>query len=701
MLLSGPSIEAPEQSTSGTPLTGTLRRRWALILCTWMVVAGGASAFIWKHFGTEYKAVGFIKVAPFIRPVLNPDEQSGLLPFYNAFVMGQMQSITHPGVLKRAVESPEVQKLPWTSRVSDPVDYLARKLKIENEQNSELISVSLLGAEPKELAPIVNAVLRAYHEKVVADSQVEDSAQLKLLYQEQAKREEELKNQHDEIYNLANEVGAMPLGDQKDAAFSGIQQVQIELKKAQTERVAAEAHLNALKQRGPTPLSPLELEQLKAEVAAGDLELASLNLTRQMDEQRLFQAQQLGPDHRDVRFTRERLELIKRKMAERASELERSVAGIAEARAAALHLAELKQAEQRFTEASQKEKALQDVSREDFAMLGTMGKNAVQLQALRGKADLTTQLHNQVLQRIQHLEVEKQRPARVTIDTWAAEPTSPAKDQRPKLTILAIIGGFFMALSLAVIVDSRDTFVRCEDDVRRNVGLTVLGTRTIPKRRHVSNKEILACIAEEIRGIRGCVLFAGGRHEFKTLLITSPNPREGKTHTAGDLAVALAESGRRVLLIDADNRKRDLTRRLGADDRPGLADLLANGHLPQEFILATSTTNLSFLPAGPACETFSELLVRPGQLERIRDAFGIYDLVIVDSPPVLLSNDACIWARYMDTVLMVLRARHSAREDALAAKDKLSQMGGRIMGAVLNGVSSRPRYYSRYAYVES
>lgn len=702
IIIPGHSAEpAEQQEASGnqTSLIAIARRRWALILCTWLIVAGGLSAFIWAYFGTQYEAVGFIRIAPSIRPVLFKDEESGILPFYNAFVAGQMQNLTHTTLLKRAVESPEVQQLPWVKQSSDPVSYLAEHLKVDNPENSELIAVTMTGPDPTQLAPTVNAVIRAYHEKILAESVNDDAAQLKLLYAQQAKLEEELKEQHAGLYNFANEVGALSLGDQKDATFSGIQQVQIELKKAQSERVASEAHIEALKQRGPTPLTPVETEQLKQEMLFSDGELAALTVARQMDEQRLMQmGQHLGPDHREVRFTRERLGQIKQKITDRANLVLQSVASVAEARARSLHEAELKKAEQNRHEATHREKSLQEVVRDDLAMLGTMGKNSVQLQAMREKAELTKQLHNQVLQRIQHLEVEKQRPARVSIDTWATDPTAPAKDKRLKLTVLAVIAGLFMALTLGIVADSRDTFVRCEDDVRRTVGLTVLGTRTIPKPRHVSNKEIIASIAEEMRGIRGCILFAGENQDFKSLLITSPNPQEGKTKTAGDLAVALAESGRRVLLIDSDNRKRDLTRQLGADSQPGLTELLENGHRPRDFVLETSTSGLSFLPAGRLCATFSELLVRPGQIERIRESFNDYDLVVVDSPPVLLSNDACIWARFTDTILMVLRARKSAREDALAAKQKLSQMGGRIMGAVLNGVNSRHGYYSRYSY---
>jgi len=694
--------QTEEKSRTSVSLSATLRRRWALILATWIVVTGGLTALIWTQFHIEYEAVGLVRVAPVIRPILFRDEESGFLPFYNAFMAAQMQNIKTATVLKRAVEAPEVQALQWVSKTSDPVAYLSKHLKIENPDAGEYIAVSMMGPDPRELAPTVNAVLRAYEQKVLADNQSDDTAQLELLYDKQEKLEQELQQQHKELYSFATEVGTLSLGDHKEAAAAGIQTIQVKLKEAQAARVAAQARLESLRRRGPAPLSSAEFDHLQQQVLLADDELASLNVARQLDEQRLISlSRQLGPDHRDLRYTRERVEQLKSRIAERTRALSESVNALAEARARLLFEAECRAAEQAFDEASQKERALEEVVRDDLNRMGTMGKNAVQLQALQSKTKLTEQLHGQVSERIQHLEVEKQRHARVSIDSWASEPTSPARDKRPKLTAVAIAAGLFMGLALALLVDSRDTFVRNVEDVRQNVGLTVLGTRSMPSWRQGTDKDVLATVAEEIRGIRGCVLFAGGSQDFRSLLITSPNPREGKTHTAGELAIALAESGRRVLLIDADNRKRDLTHQLGADDRPGLSELLADGQDPEDFILSTSTPGLSFLPAGAISDRFSELLVRPGQLERVRAAFDDFDLVLVDSPPVLLSNDACIWARYIDTVLVVLRVKHSSREDALAAKDKLTQMGGRIMGAVLNGVEHRTHYYSRYAYAPS
>ena len=92
VIMSGPLIPPADEAKSGLSISGTLRRRWLLIVCTWVLLAGGATAFIWHHFGTEYEAVGFIRMAPYIRPVLNADEGSGILPFYNAFVWARCRA---------------------------------------------------------------------------------------------------------------------------------------------------------------------------------------------------------------------------------------------------------------------------------------------------------------------------------------------------------------------------------------------------------------------------------------------------------------------------------------------------------------------------------------------------------------------------------------------------------------------------------
>ncbi len=685
--------------TGNNALKGTLARRWPLILGVWLLIGGGLSAYVWKHFPQEYEAVGMVRVAPTISRIVFRDDDDNMLPYYGPFLKTQMELTRSKAVLKRAVALLDQASFTWAPPDVDPVEYLTEELEIDNPDNTELVSVTLPGRDPKVLAPVVNAVLDAYMEKVKQQDASADTETLELLYQKQSGLETELKSRHDDLYALAAQFGALSLGSQQDAAVAGAQQIQLELKKAQAARIAAEARLRAAREQGPRPLPAEDLARLRGELAAGDPDLAGLLFARQLDEQKLIQgAQQLGPAHREMKAARDRVAQIEQRMAARQVALGSVVAEQAAYRAQSAYQTQLRDVEQTYAAAVQQEQALLELVKEESASLAAMGHNAVQLQALRDKAAQTQQLYDAVRDRIQHLEMERQRPARISIDAKAVEPTSPAKDKRPKFTILVVGMGLFLAMFVGAVVDARDTSLRCEADVRRELGLNLVGTRTIPRARSRTDRAVLASLTEEIRGIRGCVLVAGECREVRSVLITSANPREGKTRMAADLAVALAESGRRVLLIDADNRKRDLTRLFGADGRPGLSTLLADGCEGADVICSTSTADLSFLPAGKEHDQFSELLVRPGQIDRVRRCFLGYDLIVVDSPPVLLSNEPGIWARHVDSVLMVVRAKFSARADAVAAKDRLSQMGGRIMGAVLNGAPCRAGYYRRYGY---
>lgn len=690
-----------EQQTGGISLATALKNRWRLVILVWLLICGPGLAFVWSRFDTEYRAEGIVRLAPMIPRVVFSTENNGMVPLYSSFLTTQMQLITNEAILNRAVDMPGIRSLPCFQGITDPARYLSASLKIENPLNSELISVSYGGTDPKVLAPVVNSVLKAYMEQVIEQDQSSDLQKLEALYKKQSDLEQEVKERNDELYNMATEFGTLSLDSQQDTAFASVREMEIELKRAQAVRVSTQARLEALKTQGPMPISMLDLAQIRAEILNRDPELLSLGLNRQAEEHRILQSgQQLGPGHRENKFSRERLTQFDRLIAAREKVLEDSVAALANYRATLIHEAEKQKAQHDLIEATQRENAVQEILQGDLARATVTGRNAVQLQAVRERVDQSKQLYRTVLDRIQSLEVEKQRPARVTVVSWASEPLVPARDKRSKLSILVVAGSLFMAFALAVFVDSHDTSLRCEEDVRRNVGLNLLGTRSMPGGRQKNNEAVLSAIAEEIRGIRGCILFAGAECDVRSVLITSPNAKEGKTQMTGDLAVALAESGRRVLAIDADNYKRDLSRTFGFEGCPGLSEYLANGHDAADFIQESSTPGLWLLPSGTPQERFNELLVRPGRLEEIKDIFCDYDIVLVDAPPVLVSSVPGILAKHVDAALMILRSKLSSREDAVAAKAKLSQMGGRIIGAVLNGVQSRGGYYQRYGYYQ-
>lgn len=682
-------------------LLAMLRQRWRLILLIWMATLIPLVSFIWIHFEREYQAVGIIRVAPFVPRILFRDEDSGLLPLYGAFLTTQMELLTNPSVLNQAVADPRVRDVPWVAGSVDAATMLDSRLEIANPPNTELITVTLRGRLKEELAPMVNAVLDTYMETIVEKDQQDDRAKLELLYSKQGDLEKDLKTLHDELYALASEHGALSLDNQQNSAFEAFQQVNRQFNEARSDRLAAEARIAALQSEVQTVPLPEQNESSAPGQFQWDPEMkALLNAKVHSEAEFMDLVQRAGPKHPHYQTLKRRIDELKHMIEQRRQTISQSAQiAVLQNSETKLH-EELLDAKLRLKEAAQTERTLQAMVEDELAQIAKMGREAVQLESLRENINQTRQLYDAVLQRIQHLEVEKQRPARISITSRATEPKAPAIDKRTKLTKLVFVATLALAIMATIFISRYDTAVHCENDIRQ-IGLPVLGARSFSEPAPIPEPSDVTRVAEEIRTIRGSVLFAEQSGACRGMLITSPNPQEGKTRLCKDLANALASSGRRVLLVDADNRKRSLTRQFGLENRPGLADLLRNGLDPAAACHHIEPEDLTFLPSGAYHDNFSELLVQPGKLEQLIQLFESYDHFIIDTPPVLLSNEPGIWASHLDGIVMVLRASQSSRQDALDAKDRIAQMGGRIIGAVLNGVDPHHPYYRRrYGYYE-
>jgi capsular exopolysaccharide synthesis family protein len=212
--------------------------------------------------------------------------------------------------------------------------------------------------------------------------------------------------------------------------------------------------------------------------------------------------------------------------------------------------------------------------------------------------------------------------------------------------------------------------------------------------------------AESFRHVMASLLREDGHGKAPhTLLLTSPNPSEGKSTICGNLAICLAETGRRVLIIDADFRRPRIHSMFKLRNDVGLAQILDNwddGKLPHEFdgILATKYPNLSALVNGPEVSDLSRILYSdrfPKLLAQLRRR---YDFILIDAPPILQIADTRVLDRFADGVLLVLRSGVTDRKSALEAYRYLHEDGANIVGTVLNDWQpSRKRTDTYYGYV--
>jgi capsular exopolysaccharide synthesis family protein len=205
--------------------------------------------------------------------------------------------------------------------------------------------------------------------------------------------------------------------------------------------------------------------------------------------------------------------------------------------------------------------------------------------------------------------------------------------------------------------------------------------------------------AESYRSLRTSLQFARQEQQLRSLVVTSPGASEGKTATLANLGVVFAQAGERVVLVSCDLRRPRIGAFFGLDEQAGLTGVLLDQRTLEETILPVpGFDRLSLLPAGPVPPNPAELL----DSARARDIFtrlrDQYDLVLIDSPPVLPVTDAAILSRHADATLMLAAAGQTRRSDLHRAVEKLDQVGVTILGTVLNKVTRQTGRYYGYGY---
>jgi tyrosine-protein kinase Etk/Wzc len=309
----------------------------------------------------------------------------------------------------------------------------------------------------------------------------------------------------------------------------------------------------------------------------------------------------------------------------------------------------------------------------------------------------------------------------VEIVDLADLPTFPMSAGRSRKLALGVIIGLMLGVGLAVVIDGMNSSIRRRDDIERVLqipGLAVipqfagLGAATRVNRALqarskngrgrdratglVTVHDASSAGAEAYRTLRTNLIFSQSVQALRTIVVTSAAPSEGKTTTAANMAVSFAQQGMRVLIVDCDLRRSRLHKMFSIPREPGLTEFVL-GQLDQDAVIReTGVTGLYVLPSGQLPPNPSELLggqkMRVG-LAKLSEAF---DLVVLDTPPLLAASDAAILATLADGVVMVVRAGVTEIEAGQQAIQQLASVGARVVGAVLNDPDSKVRKYGGY-----
>ena len=272
---------------------------------------------------------------------------------------------------------------------------------------------------------------------------------------------------------------------------------------------------------------------------------------------------------------------------------------------------------------------------------------------------------------------------------------------------LGVIAGMVLGTILGLVIDLCDTTFSDPEDVQRTLGLPVLAHvhRFAPLKRKRSDPPFAvdptiyafhrprSPEAELYRVVRTSLLMAAKKEDHRIIQVTSPLPGDGKSTTSVNLAVAFAQTGKKILIIDADLRKPRLARLLKLDHEIGLSDVLLGEADPSEAITETAVSNLHAVAAGHIPSNPAELLESDEFGDTLQAWRDEYDYVIVDSPPVLAVSDASIISEKCETTLVTMRILKNGRRIAMRALSLLRQHGANVTGIVVNGYQASSKTY--------
>jgi polysaccharide biosynthesis transport protein len=290
-----------------------------------------------------------------------------------------------------------------------------------------------------------------------------------------------------------------------------------------------------------------------------------------------------------------------------------------------------------------------------------------------------------------------------------AAPTVPVSPNILLNTAAALVAGLLISTGLVILFERLDNTIHTEADVRTELALTPLGSiaRTVQKQRGRAANGVMALttmthpmdsVSEAYKAIRTSLLFSSTDKPLRTLIVTSTAPGEGKTSTACNLAVVMAQAGNRVILVDADFRRPALSKIFRLPDNFGLGNLVLGDRSLDEILAATEVPNLKVMGTGPIPPNPSELLSSRSMAAILLRLAAAADFVIFDTPPVAAVTDATVLASKCDGVIIVVEEGRTQCPAVIRTRDTLVSVNARVVGVVLNKQRARDTSDGYYYY---
>jgi capsular exopolysaccharide synthesis family protein len=703
----------PEQLTAALPLRDLLRilHKHRLMIITVVVVMVAVVTAVTYRIKPVYEASTRIEINGETPDLSNLRELFLQLPSSEDYVQTQVRILQSDDLAIQAVralrlyEDPEFAVRPPGSNADAPftsseelrlIGAFHSKETVSVVRASRLVEVKFESTIPKQAADVVNTlsdlfVENNFRKKYESAMQASDwmAGQLRELKVKMEQSHEALIQ-----YERNNQIFGLDQG--RNVTITKLSDLNQELTQAEADRIAKESQYELI-QTG-------RLDDLSAVIqnpAVQDLHRQWTQVNGELAEARST----LGPKHPKV----VRLEHQAEALGLEIEVQKRSVAG---------------RIQSDYQGALKREQLLRRAFDAQKNEANTLNGKLVEYSLLRREYETNQQLYEGLLQRLKEAGISSGlRSSNIHVVDRARPPITPVRPRKGLNIMLSLVVGLALGCALALFNEYLDNSVKVPDDVEQLVNLAVLGIipavgsvtaytrrKTLPRAavKAGSTTELAtiaqpqSVVAEAYRALRTSMLLSTSHHAPQLILVSSGQPREGKTTTALNLAITLAQRGDRVVLIDTDLRRPRVHRAFQLTNERGLSSYLT-GHATADDLPrpVKQIPNLFVITSGPTPPNPAELL----SSEPLEALFGElrrqYDFIVLDSPPAISVADSMILAAHADGVMIVVHGGVTTRETLKHTTKLLTSVNARILGVVLNNVDVRSvdyKYYYSYYY---
>lgn len=702
---------APTMLSTAAPLPDVLsllvalRRRYKLVLGAGPILAALIAAGTWYLMPTsKYTARAMLQVASSQPKMIFKTEENRV--DFQIYQRTQLTLLKSRNLLNKALNDSRVSKLEVVRNQVDPVLWLEKK--IQADYLGEVLRISMSGDKPADLSSLVNAVTDSYRKEVVDVESKERwlrHDELKKIYDEYQVK---LKQRRDEMKTLAQRVGSkdkQTIRYSQELAMERMATARRELIQTQSElrRAKAELEIRTAQGRGGVPGTVSVPQSAIQRLVEDDAQVKQHRERIARLKAEFDRVDRIARDPSDpaLHSKRKDLDASKKTLAARVAELrplalERLKGGLAGDDSGVEGLRNRVEVMEELTRVTQ---SIYDV---EAAENREISQDTLYIDAIQDEIGHADNAAKRIGEELEALSVELKAPSRVrqleTADTPRQE-----EDKRVAMAGMAGCGTFgLFALGIALL-EFRSRRISSIDEVTQILGLRVVGalppTSDLDLRsRRGTDARGGGPLTESIDSIRTMLLHSTGDRSLNSIMVTSATSGEGKTSLACHLATSLARSGLKTLLIDCDLRKPTIHRLFDIPATPGFAEFLRGESGAGEVIRTTAIEGPDVITAG-VCDARALRALARADAGSIFDGFrASYDIIVVDTSPILPVTDALLVGRHVDAAVYSVLRHVSRLPLTVAAVDRLKLMNIRVLGAVVTGVRSQTYgpYYSEY-----